>query len=79
MAADTRQHARVTGRGLRQITQGFYVDEIGWEYFYLTGLYSKVAHRILNKPMLNTPAFIANVLYELRCELENVWCTELMD
>lgn len=79
MALNARQQGWVTGRGLRRVTPGFYVDEIGWEYFYLTGLYSKFAPRILNKPMLNSPAFIANVLYDLRCELETLCCTELMD
>ena len=79
MAVNARQHGWVTGRGLRQVTPGFYVDEIGWEYFYLTGLYSRVATQIVNKPMLNSPAFISNVLYDLRCELEGFFCTELMD
>jgi hypothetical protein len=79
MAPNARQHNWVTGRGLRQVTPGFYVDEIGWEYFYLTGIYSKFAARILCKPMLNTPAFVSSVLDELRSEFEAFCCTELMD
>jgi hypothetical protein len=79
MTLNAPQHAWVTGRSLRQVTPGFYVDEIGSEYFYLTGLYSKFAHKLLNKPLLNTPALISEVLYDLRCELETFCCTELMD
>lgn len=79
MALNARENGWVTGRGLRQVTPGFYIDEIGWEYFYLTGIYSSIAHRLVNKPMLNTPALVSRLLCDLRCELENIWCTELMD
>lgn len=76
---NARQRGWVTGRGLRQVSPGFYVDEIGWEYFYLTGVYSKFAHNLINKPLLNTPALISRVLEAVRTELDNFCCTELMD
>jgi hypothetical protein len=34
------QKAGICGR----VSPGIYIDEIGWEYFYLTGIYSKFAH-----------------------------------
>jgi hypothetical protein len=56
-----------------------YIDETGAEYFYLTAVYSCVGHRLLRNPVLNTPAFVSDVLYELRCALQKLHCTELMD
>jgi len=79
MALNAQQHVRTTGCGLQQVGPGFYIDEGGTEYFYLTGLYISVGHRLLRDPLLNTPAFVSDVLCELRCVLEKFCCTELMD
>ncbi len=68
-----------TDDGLERIVPGFYVDDAGGEYFYLTGLYVCMTHRLLENPLLNTPAFVAEVLHELRAALKNMDCTELMD
>jgi hypothetical protein len=65
--------------GLAMIQPGFYVDDTGREYFYLTGLYALVTDRILENPFLNTPSFVTAVLEGLREELEKMNCMELMD
>jgi hypothetical protein len=64
---------------MKQIRPGFYVDGLGGEYFYLTGMYASVSKRLLEKPALNTPAFVVDVLEELRRSLESIYCIELMD
>jgi hypothetical protein len=79
MELNARQYGWATGFCLRQVAPGFYVDEIGIDYFYLTALYPSIAHRLLKNPLLNTPAFVSDVLSELRCQLEHVYCMELMD
>ncbi len=79
MTLDARQHEWAIGRDLRQVAPGFYVDETGTEYFYLTALCPCVAQRLLKNPLLNTATFVSDVLYELRCALENLYYTELMD
>jgi hypothetical protein len=76
---NARQYERATGGDLRQVTPGFYVDEIGMEYFYLPGLYPRLANRLLENPLLDTPAFVSELLCELRGRLENWFCVELMD
>jgi hypothetical protein len=65
--------------GLERVAPGLYVDDLGVEYFYLTGIYASVARHVLNRPLLNTPAFIANVLGELRYALQDRSCLELTD
>jgi hypothetical protein len=79
MAMNARQRGWVAGVGLQQISPGLYVDEIGSEYFYLTGIYSKFAHHLLGKPLLNSPKLISRLFDELRSELQALCCTELMD
>lgn len=73
------QYEWATGRNLRQVGPGFYVDGLGAEYFYLTGLYPQVAQRLLENPLLNTPVFVSDVLCELRYALGNLHCIELTD
>jgi hypothetical protein len=74
-----RERPAAPGSGLAMIQPGFYVDEAGHEYFYLTGLYALVTDRILENPFLNTPSFVTAVLDGLREELEKMNCKELMD
>jgi len=62
-----------------RLTPGFYVDSLGGEYFYLTGLYGYVVKRLLDGPGLNTPAFVVGVLEELRRQLTDRYCVELTD
>jgi hypothetical protein len=79
VALKADQSTWATARSLRKLAPGRYLDDRGAEYFYLTGLYPSVAHRLLKTPPLNTPACITDILSELRCELENRYCKELMD
>lgn len=79
VALKVDQSKWATGRSLRKLAPGRYLDDRGAEYFYLTGLYPSVAHRLLKVPPLNTPACITDILSELRCELENRYCKELID
>jgi hypothetical protein len=79
VSVNAGRYGWATGRGLQQVGPGFYVDATGAEYFYLTGLYISVGHRLLKDPMLNTPTFVSDVLCELRSVLEKFYCTELMD
>lgn len=65
--------------GLREVSPGVYVDKIGNEYFYLTGMYASIAHLSLNEPLLNTPVFISKVLRTFRSVYERMGSTELMD
>jgi hypothetical protein len=79
VALNADQSKRVTARSLRKLAPGRHLDDRGAEYFYLTGLYPSVAHRLLKTPPLNNPACITDILCELRCELEFRYCKELMD
>jgi hypothetical protein len=63
---------------LRRIAPGFYLDLLGGGYFYLTGMYASFSH-LLDNPRLNTPAFVTEVLEELRRSMEDVYWVELMD
>jgi hypothetical protein len=75
----TPQHDVPTGRYLRQTDPGLYVDEAGSQYFYLTAMYPVIARCIGRNPLLNTPAFVVDVLTELRIELRGMCRTELLD
>lgn len=79
MATRPIQHGLAADRELKRVAPGFYVDGFGLEYFYLTGLYARMTNRLLENPALNTPAFVTEVLYELRSALQDMDCTELMD
>lgn len=64
---------------LERIAPGYYLDPGGRQYFYLTGIYALLTKRITENPVLNSPAFIAGVLDELRQALQDERCVELMD
>jgi len=64
---------------LRRIAPGFYVDLLGGGYFYLTGMFAAISIYLLDEPRLNTPAFVVEVLEELRNSLEDVHWIELTD
>jgi len=64
---------------LETFAPGLYVDQMGGQYFYLTGIVAGIAKRLWDNPRLRSPAFIADVLEELRRELIDRSCTELMD
>ena len=64
---------------LRQLAPGFYIDLLGGEYFYLTGMFASISVYLLENPRLNTPVIVAEVLEELRRSLEDVYWIELMD
>lgn len=66
------------GHGLERVGPGFYVDNLGSEYFYLTGMYPCLL-RHLNGPLLRTTGFIVAVLDDLRSTLRERYCEELMD
>jgi hypothetical protein len=72
------QHSLHTGKNLRKTAPGLYVDDRGAEYFYLTDMFVCVSQRILKNPNLYTPAFIVDVLDELRESL-HLFRMELMD
>jgi hypothetical protein len=74
-----RQPDVPTGKNLRQTAPGLYVDEAGAQYFYLTGMYSVIAQCIGRNPLLYTPAFMVNVLGDLRIELRDMYRIELLD
>lgn len=66
---------------LERVAPGFYLDAMGSEYFYLTGMLAFVTKRLWDNPHLhlNTAAFVAETLENLRRELNERLCTELMD
>ena len=72
------QHRLLTGENLRKTAPGLYVDDRGAEYFYLTDMFVCVSQRMLKNPNLYTPAFIVDVLDELRESL-HLCRMELMD
>jgi hypothetical protein len=73
------KNAATPAIGFEKVAPGYYVDSYGGEYFYLTGIYPLVTKRITGDPVLNTPRFIAGLLDELRCALEDRYFVELMD
>jgi hypothetical protein len=75
---NTIRHRRLTGENLRKTAPGLYVDDRGEEYFYLTDMFVCVSQRMLRNPELYTPAFIVDVLDELR-ESFHLFRMELMD
>jgi hypothetical protein len=79
MTLSRRQHNLVAIGDLQKLAPGLYIDDTGSEYFYLTGLYPTIAHRLLKNPLLDTPAFVSGVLRELRYALQERCCMELMD
>jgi hypothetical protein len=72
------QHGRHTGGNLKKTAPGLYVDDRGTEYFYLTDMFVCVSQRMVQNPILYTPAFIVDVLDELR-ESFHFFRMELMD
>ena len=64
---------------LQRLGPGYYVDPLGGGYFYLTGIYASISLYLIENPLLNTPAFVAEVLEELRKSLEAGYWIELMD
>ena len=75
---DATQHGRHTGENLRKTAPGLYVDDRGAEYFYLADMFLCVSQRMLQNPHLYTPAFVVEVLNELR-ESFHPFRMELMD
>lgn len=74
-----RQRDLPTGEELTQTAPGLYVDEIGVEYFYLTGMYAVVMKCLGRHPLLNTPEFVVDILRQLRAELLATCSMELLD
>jgi hypothetical protein len=64
---------------LQRLSPGFYVDLLGGGYFYLTGMYASISRLLLQHPRLNTPAFVVEVMQDLRQSLEDVYWIELTD
>lgn len=42
---------------LRMVAPGFYMDPLGGEYFYLTGLFACMTTRLRDNPLVNTLEF----------------------
>jgi hypothetical protein len=75
---DAMQHGPRTGENLRKTAPGLYIDDRGAEYFYLTDMFVCVSQRMLKNPHLYSPAFVVDVLDELR-ESFYPFRMELMD
>ena len=78
MELHTKEHDQPTGENLVRLSPGLYIDDTGASYFYLTGMYPVIAQRLLQNPSLYTPAFLVEVLGELRDSLDP-FQMELMD
>ena len=76
---DTPRGGVRPGHGLERVGPGYYVDSLGSEYFYLTGMYPCVLKHLDNRPAFLTDAFIVAVLDDLRTTLKDRYCEELMD
>ena len=61
------------------VAPGFYLNQFGHEYFYLTGMFTLMTKHLWDNPLLNTPDFVVDVLDELRQELTDRLATELID
>ena len=76
---DTPRGGVAPGRGLERVGPGFYVDSLGSEYFYLTGMYSCVLQHLPRESPFRSTGFIVAVLDDLRSTLAGRYCEELMD
>ena len=74
-----KYHDLFNAEELQRLAPGYYVDPLGGGFFYLTGIYASISVYLLQNPRLNTPAFLAEVLEELRSSLEDQYWIELMD
>jgi len=74
-----KYHGLFNSDELRPLAPGFYVDLLGGGYFYLTGMYASFSTYLLEKPGLNTPECVVEILEELRQSLEDVYWVELTD
>lgn len=79
MLPSPNQDQLKTHVGLERVASGYYLDAMGREYFYLSGLLAWVTKRLWDNPRLNTPALVVDVLEDIRRELNGRLCTELMD
>lgn len=75
----SKYHDLFNSDELRPLAPGFYVDLLGGGYFYLTGIFPSVSIYLLEHPRLNSPAFVTDLLEELRNSLEDLYWIELMD
>lgn len=76
---DTPRGGVRPGHGLERVGPGFYLDSLGAEYFYLTGMYPCVLKHLSGQPAFLTAGFIVAVLDDLRAALMESRCEELMD
>ncbi len=76
---ETPRKGAPPGRCLEKVASGFYVDSLGSEYFYLTGMYPSVLKHLGRSPAFLTTGFIVAVLDDLRTTLRERYCEELMD
>lgn len=64
---------------MERVGPGYYVDNLGAKYFYLTGMYPCVLKHLGKQPAFLTSGFIVAVLDDLRTALQERYCEELMD
>jgi hypothetical protein len=76
---DTPRGGVPPGHGLERVGPGFYVDSLGSEYFYLTGMYPCLLKHLGERPAFLNSSFIVAVLDDLRSTLRERYCEELMD
>jgi hypothetical protein len=76
---DTPRGGVKPGHDLERVGPGFYVDNLGSEYFYLTGMYPCLLKHLPRQQPFRAAGFIAAVLEDLRTTLQGRYCEELMD
>ena len=64
---------------LQRFAPGLYVDLLGGGYFYLSGMFGAINKHVFGKNLMNSPAFLTDVLEELRRSLEDMYWIELTD
>ena len=64
---------------LQRFAPGLYVDLLGGGYFYLSGMFGAINKHVFGKNLMNSPAFLTDVLEELRRSLEEMYWIELTD
>ena len=64
---------------LKRLAPGLYVDLFGGGYFYLAGMFGAINKHVFGKNRMNSPAFLTDVLEDLRRSLEDMYWIELTD